>query len=375
MTLDRSAVPSTASFEPSALPAGTRVLRRIDDLDVFREAWDRLAASSGSPMQQYAWARASAACFGAGQELRVAWVGPAGQARAIALLAANPRSGHLAMPGVEQVYEPTDLVYANAAAAAALAGALAKTGWPLFLPRVFADSPVVAAVTRAFAGKGLVMCRPASACPFIPLDAGWTDPERQFASGRRSDLRRYRRRAEELGPVSTEVLAPSKPELGVLLEEAFRVEAANWKGRRGTALACNTAMRAFYREYAAAACESGSLRICFLRIGREAVAVQIALEYDRSFWLLKIGYDERYARCSPGVLLMLETVRHAASRGLRSCEMLGTSAPWVRMWTHHQRPCVSLRAYPWSVRGVQAFAIDLLRLSWRRRARRRSGQP
>ena len=87
--------------------------------------------------------------------------------------------------------------------------------------------------------------------------------------------------------------------------------------------------------------------------------MQIAIEQDRRFWLLKSGYDESFARCSPGALLVLETVRHAAAQGLRSYEFLGAVEPWTRVWTQHERPHVSLRAYPAGVRGMAALAVDV----------------
>jgi CelD/BcsL family acetyltransferase involved in cellulose biosynthesis len=88
--------------------------------------------------------------------------------------------------------------------------------------------------------------------------------------------------------------------------------------------------------------------------------MQLAIECGNRFWLLKIGYDEAFARCSPGSLLLLETVRYAALRGLHSYEFLGTAEPWTHMWTTCMRPCVSLLAYPANRRGLAAFAADVL---------------
>ncbi len=57
-----------------------------------------------------------------------------------------------------------------------------------------------------------------------------------------------------------------------------------------------------------------SLRIAFLRIAGRPVAMQIAVERAQRLWLLKIGYDEEYARCSPGQLLMLEVAAAVCER-------------------------------------------------------------
>ncbi|MFI4989047.1 MAG: GNAT family N-acetyltransferase, partial [Alphaproteobacteria bacterium] len=72
-------------------------------------------------------------------------------------------------------------------------------------------------------------------------------------------------------------------------------------------------------------------------------------------WLLKIGFAAEFARCSPGILLTVETIRYAARAGLRSYEFLGEVEPWISAWTPLTHPCVSFRAYPFNARGIAAF--------------------
>jgi CelD/BcsL family acetyltransferase involved in cellulose biosynthesis len=195
-------------------------------------------------------------------------------------------------------------------------------------------------------------------CPWIPLDESWLQPEQHLNAGRRSDLRRACRSAEQFGPITYDILRPTPTELPALLDEAFQVEAAGWKGQSRSALQYDAVRGPFYRRYAETACEQGILRLCFLRLGGQAVAMQLAVEHNKAFWLLKIGYDEAFARCSPGTLLLLETIRYAAAHGLHSYEFLGTPASWTRVWTLLERPCVSLWAYPARMRGVAALAVD-----------------
>jgi CelD/BcsL family acetyltransferase involved in cellulose biosynthesis len=233
---------------------------------------------------------------------------------------------------------------------------------------VVADSPTGEALHKAFGRGTLFYTREAAPYPWIALDEGWREPEQKFNSDRRSDLRRARRRAEKEGDVTCEVISPRRDELGPLLEEVFRVEAAGWKGREGTALASDVLRREFFTEFAQGAADAGILRLAFLRIGERTAAVQLAAECGGRFWLLKVGYDEEFKRSSPGTLLMLETVRHAAERGLDSYEFLGTVEAWTRVWTEQERECVALRAYPPRPGGLAAAALDAGRFARRRRA-------
>jgi hypothetical protein len=134
------------------------------------------------------------------------------------------------------MYEPTDFLYANRPALDALAGTLSGLGRPICLHRIPADSPTIAALQESYRRRGLVLCRPVSGSPSIPIDASWQEPERKFDGKARYTFRRRLRLAEAAAPVSFEVLSPSPVEVEPLLDEAYRVEAAGWKGERGTAL-------------------------------------------------------------------------------------------------------------------------------------------
>ena len=234
-----------------------------------------------------------------------------------------------------------------------------------------ADSPLLAALGRALKGRGRLSVRPTVPTPTIPLDASWTTPEQHFNSGRRSDFRRAARRAADLGTVTCEVLSPLPAQFDALFDEAIGVEVASWKKDAGTAIAVDPRKEAFFRAYFRAACAEGTMRIAFLRIDGRAVAMQMGVETLGCYWLYKIGYDEAYAKSSPGTLLMLHTLAWAAERGLASYELLGDVEPWiVTFWTREQHACVRLRTYPYNLRGAWAFAADGFTWLHQRLARR-----
>jgi CelD/BcsL family acetyltransferase involved in cellulose biosynthesis len=156
--------------------------------------------------------------------------------------------------------------------------------------------------------------------------------------------------------VKAEVLTPCPDEVHELLDSAYAIEARSWKGTEGTALAHDAARGQMMREFADWASRAGILRIALLRIGDAFAAMQIAAEVNRSFWLLKIGFDPEFSSCSPGNLLLAECLRYSAERNLSSLEFLGTVEPWTRVWTDCERRHVSLRYYPYSLHGAIAFA-------------------
>jgi len=230
---------------------------------------------------------------------------------------------------------------------------LAKRKMPLLLRRLPQDSFVLETIRKAFHKRGLVICRPRDGSPYIELGSGWENPETKLPRRLVGDLRRARRKAEQLGIVSFEIHSPSTAsEFVALYEEAVQIEATGWKGRANSALERNPFQNRFYKEYGLKACEKGIQRVCFMRINGQVAAMQLAIESNGGFWLLKIGYDEGFSRCSPGQLLMLETIRYAGEQGLLSYEFLGSASSWTRRWTTSERASLAVHVYPYSLKGL-----------------------
>jgi CelD/BcsL family acetyltransferase involved in cellulose biosynthesis len=344
-----------------------RVLTTLEEVDAEAGRWGALDEAAASPPQRFAWIRACAAAFA--ERLAFVLVERDGVLAAVAPLV--PRGGVLELVGARDLYEPADFAYLDEEALSSLAVELRRRKERFVIPRIQASSPTVAALRRTFRGRGGLFVRPVGATPVVLLRAG--EPEERFSSRRRADLRRARRRADQIGSVVTEVLSPAEADVDALLREFYEVEAAGWKGERGTALADDPERRSFFDEYSRAAAADGSLRVAVLRIGDETAAMQLAVEHGRRLWLLKIGFDERFSRCSPGTLLLLETLRWTAGAGLEAVELLGRREAWTRLWTDDARECVAIYAYPATLRGARSLASDAARQA-RRRAVERSGR-
>jgi CelD/BcsL family acetyltransferase involved in cellulose biosynthesis len=285
--------------------------------------------------------------------------GPDGVEAVLPLCHGPGRLARWLMPGAEEVFEPGDALCRDADAAKRLARTLAAESRPIDLARIPASSALIPALKAAMKGRGHVSVRAATASPTIALGPEWREPESQFNSRRRSDFRRAARRAAEFGQVSCEMVAPSPANFDLLFDQAIAVEAKSWKRAAGTAILCDPAKEAFFRRYLRAACARGEARIAFLRIDGAVVAMQLAVEWGGRYWLYKIGYDEAYARCSPGTLLMLHALRDAAGRGLTGFELMGDAEAWIaELWTRECHECVRVRTYPYALAGIAAALRD-----------------
>jgi len=331
------------------------IARKIKDaaeLDAVRREWEQMAATSATIAAGFDYQRAWADGLASRQQLHVflaaGGIAPLVRARGFAqpltLLAA-------------EMYEPLDFLYRTPQAVEELLMLIRRTALPLYLQRIPAASPIVTFVEKIFERRALIVRKPAAASPLIRLDESWIEPESHLNSGRRSDLRRARRTSEKLGAVETQILAPAPAEVAGLIGEVLRVEAAGWKGAAGTALAADPVRCEFFHRYCAAEARLGRLRICLLRIAGQNAAAQIAIQTPTRFSLLRAGYDEAFARSSPGNLLTRESIRHAALAGIATYEFNGDIEPWTRLWTEEELACCSLHVFPFSLTGMTALAV------------------
>lgn len=342
------------------MPSPYRTFRDFPD----RDGWPLLDTARHDllPTQTHAWMSARAGTVRP-EAIVLFAVKEGGQTTA--LLPVLGQAGWLLE--LPRLFEPGDLVWSSPESLHTLAGMLARQPWPVHLERVPADSPSIGALRQAFRWRGIVLTGEAMPTPTIDLTGYGEDPDACLTPRRRADLRRAERRARRLGEVTCELHAPrSASELAPLMQEALAIENLSWKAGAGTALTTDEDQGRFFEAFTGEAMRSGMLRIAFLRIDGRAVAMQIASEWNRRFWLFKISHDQDFAECSPGQLLIWHTLRDAASRRLLSYEFMGIMAPWTGQWTRNLRHYREVRAIPFSAGVVRMLAKSLLRSAYAR---------
>lgn len=142
------------------------------------------------------------------------------------------------------------------------------------------------------------------------------------------------------------------------MAEFVRIEAAGWKERNGSSLGQRKGLREFFLRYAALASRSGTLRLAFLDVDGTPIAAQLSVVYSNRFWVLKIGYDEAWSRCSPGWQLLAETMKYAFECQMKSYEFLGSDEPWLHGWVAERTGYRTIGYYPATLRGMYCLAAD-----------------
>lgn len=342
-----------------------RIFLGINPFREFSSACGGTGNFAPTPMQSHIWNVACAESFSNGDPVLVT---VQRHGRTVALVPMFRQHGENRLVFLGQgLFEPTLFSYADEESCHALARALLTLKEPIFLRDVDTSSFMVQALQKACSeSKRICVMRPMPAHPWLQLDESWLKPEEHLNSGRRSDLRRARRNAEKFGPLTFHNLTPSADELEDVLTEVFRVESANWKGEEGSGLAHDSIIQGFYRRYSQLAANKGILRILLMKCGDQTAAVQLGVDYKNRFWLLKMGYDQQFARCSPGEILIAESLRLAAERGMEAYEFTGTPESWTHKWTSTMHESVSMRIYAAGMRGVMGVATETTMAAARR---------
>lgn len=351
-------------------PHDIEVIEEMGELRALRCEWDSAAPPDLSePWETFSWMEAAADAFGSGLRLRVVTVTRAGRITGIAPMILKPskqplRPMRLDLLGGEEMKEPNRLIALDPVSLELLADSIvAEPAYPVRLSRLPNDRDVTGLLLKKFSGAGWITRTRSMSYPYLDLQ---TDPV--IRKSMRSDLRRARRKAEPCGPVRFEVVdARDGHSLLERLGCAFRVEASGWKGRNRSAILSDQNRKRFFERYASLAQDTGVLRLMFLHIGGEPAAVQYGIESAGAFWLLNVGYDERYRHCSPGNLLMEESIKRAATAGLSRYNFLGKEEEWVKRWSTDAQDCLILAAYRPNAYGVRAMLSDALYLLNKRR--------
>lgn len=124
---------------------------------------------------------------------------------------------------------------------------------------------------------------------------------------KRKEIRRLRSRLGEEGEISSRCLG-SEAELDGWCDAFLALEKAGWKGRAGSALACDPARETFFRRAVRGAWDARRLDFVRLDLDRRPLAMLVSFVAAPGSFSFKTCFDEDYARFSPGVLLQIENL-------------------------------------------------------------------
>jgi CelD/BcsL family acetyltransferase involved in cellulose biosynthesis len=220
---------------------------------------------------------------------------------------------------------------------AGMLDAIANSRLPklLSLPFMHEGGAVMAALRRVLDRRAAPLCLlERSRRPMLASDLdGKTYLERALSASSRKKLRQHRRRLGEHGALAR-TIHDDPPAVAAALEDFLKLEAAGWKGRRGTALLCDQGAAAFARAAITALAAERAAVIDALRLDGRPVSMQIILRSGSAAFTWKTAFDERFHDHSPGMLLFEDYTQSLLAQPLAfvdSCAIdeAGFMAAWM----------------------------------------------
>lgn len=171
----------------------------------------------------------------------------------------------------------------------------------------------------------------------------------RMKSKSRNSLRKAARDFEALEGAEY-VRAIGREALSVEYERFLNVEASGWKGSHGSAVKQQPELEAFYRDLLDRLSADGHCEIHSLHAEGRCIASALCVYTRRQCAVYKCGYDESYARVSPGRLNNQKTLERCCEDPSVDVVSEVGDAPWLHRWVPHtypvQRAYVSVRPVP-----------------------------
>lgn len=239
-----------------------------------------------------------------------------------------------------------------------------RVKWDLIEYRDVPEGGAVQKMARASSSGWPVMERPTLESPYIAipddLDLAQAGPAKQ--------LRRWRRNLEKAG--TYECLRRDPTDLAAV-NRYLELEAAGWKGKAGTAIACDEDTRRFYRSIMTERKARFTPVIHEIRLNGRPIAVKMGFEMGNVYVEPKGTYSEEHRNFGLGHLIVFEILSSLKSRNYAEYDLLGHVEPYKELWTTTTRQHYHYLVFRKGLKGKAArWGVEQL-VPWAKRWRKR----
>jgi CelD/BcsL family acetyltransferase involved in cellulose biosynthesis len=205
--------------------------------------------------------------------------------------------------------------------------------------------------------------------PVLDLSDGWDAVyERKFSARARQNRRRRRRQLEQLGSVELSI-ARRPEELGPAFDDAARLYALRWRGKREGSGLMSATGAAFYRSALLRLAGKDVPRVLTLRLDGRPVAANVYLQLSQTLYGLVMAFDPAFARYAPGSEALHSTLEAAADEGVTRAEFLGAATGHKQQFTDRVEPIYQGIGLAQTLRGRIAAEALVAGIRLRRRAK------
>ena len=235
----------------------------------------------------------------------------------------------------------------EAAVLKALMSALAEMRhWDvLFLENISSDPNLLTPLDAGLSASGLRRdaFEPGRHLRYLPIQGSWAEYRAGKSGNFRWQMKKFQKRARELGKVDHQRLS-ARDEIAAALPELFELRARSWQGQAQSDPKSVAADEAFDYALLETLADEEVGDLWLMRIDGRLVAAHRMLGDARKRYAHFMHYDPAIKDASPGTLLFEQLLEAAWTDGLSEVDFHGDSA-FFRRWSTETRENVSTRVY------------------------------
>jgi len=139
------------------------------------------------------------------------------------------------------------------------------------------------------------------------------------------------------------------------LEKFYKLEQASWKGKEGSAIACQPSTRLFYDKLGSSAAKQKYFTLYSLELDGRPVAMHYGLTLGKKYYAPKVAFDESLKQYSPGQLLVMMVIEKCKELDLDYYELLGEMSEWKKVWANEMARHSSYAVFSKGLRGYLLY--------------------
>ncbi len=176
-------------------------------------------------------------------------------------------------------------------------------------------------------------------CSEITITGSFEEFWQQRPRHLRRNVRRYRQKAEQNGPLEFQVSSGADPDL---LKALVHLHTARWKMRGESGMIEANHSAAFLRDISRQFAADGILKIFSLRFKCQIAAVILTFVYQNKAYGYLTAFDPVHEQFSFGSVLLFEALRHCYQQGIQAWNFLRGDEPYKALWGAHVIPRLRL---------------------------------
>lgn len=165
--------------------------------------------------------------------------------------------------------------------------------------------------------------------PYIVIKQGWDDYYKERLKKLRDDIRYGTNLLKKNHKFEFKKFIGNDQKV---FSDILKVSQNTWQFKNNTAIASHACTVQFYRDLAEVCARKEWLNLYMLKINNEPAAFEFILNYKKKAYLLKTGFNERFRRFSPGILLLANSIKDSFNYCLKEYDLLGESDSYKMRW-------------------------------------------